>query len=128
MLDLMAGPKFVVPQARIPAIYDFYHLSSVGARLGVRKNFHLEGYRFRDCRTLYVISLVRFAVLQGNGPVCQVEFSPEILLVCRAHLVMIVHKILAVDTRLKGVKKLPRFGTKSSNSRHRASAGRQRTY
>jgi hypothetical protein len=31
--------------------------------------------------------------------VCQVETSPEILLVYRAHLVMIGHYILAADTR-----------------------------
>jgi hypothetical protein len=35
--------------------------------------------------------------LQRNGPVCQVEISPEILLPYRAHPVMIVHKISAAD-------------------------------
>jgi hypothetical protein len=64
--------------------------------------------------------------LQGNGPVCQVETSPEILLVYRTHPVMIVHKIFAGDTWCKGVKKLPKFLTYSSNSRHRARAWRQR--
>jgi hypothetical protein len=54
-------------------------------------------------------------VSRGNGPVCQVETSPEILLIYRAHIVMIVHKILAVDTRHKGVKKLPKIGTNSSD-------------
>jgi hypothetical protein len=48
--------------------------------------------------------------LQGNGPICQVEISPEILLIFIAHLAMTVHKISAADTRCKGVKKLPRFG------------------
>jgi hypothetical protein len=43
--------------------------------------------------------------LQRNGPVGQVETSPEIVLVCRAHLVTIAHKILAAHTRRKGVKK-----------------------
>jgi uncharacterized membrane protein len=43
---------------------------------------------------------------QGNGPVDQVETSPEILLVYRAHLVMIAHKILAASTRRKSVKKI----------------------
>jgi hypothetical protein len=41
---------------------------------------------------------------QGNCPVGQVETSPEILLICRSHLVMIVHKISAADTLFKGVK------------------------
>jgi hypothetical protein len=45
--------------------------------------------------------------LQGNGLVCQVKTSPEILLVYRAHIVMIVHKILTANTRWKGVKKFP---------------------
>jgi hypothetical protein len=40
---------------------------------------------------------------------------------------MTAHKILAVDTRYKGAKKLPEFGMNSSNSRHRAHAWRQRT-
>jgi hypothetical protein len=35
---------------------------------------------------------------QGNGPVGQVDTSPEILLVYTAHLVMIAHKILAAST------------------------------
>jgi hypothetical protein len=59
--------------------------------------------------------------LQGNGAVCQVKISPEILLVYRAHLVMVVYKILAADMRCKGVKKLPKVGTYTSNSRHCAS-------
>jgi hypothetical protein len=59
---------------------------------------------------------------QGNGPVGQVETSPEILLVYRARLLMIAHKILAAYTQRKGVKKLPKFGMYSSNSRHRARA------
>jgi hypothetical protein len=61
-------------------------------------------------------------LLQGNGPVGQVETSPEILLVYRAHLVMIAHKILADSTWRKGVKKLPKVGTCSSDSRNRARA------
>jgi hypothetical protein len=67
----------------------------------------------------------RFGVrknLQGNGTVCQVETSPEISNVCRAYLVMTVHKILAADTRCKGAKKLLEVGTYSSTSRHRARA------
>jgi hypothetical protein len=59
---------------------------------------------------------------QGNGPVCQVETSPEILLIYRAHLVMIVHIIFAADTRCKGANKLPKFGTCSSNSRNHSRA------
>jgi hypothetical protein len=43
-------------------------------------------------------------VLQGNGPVCHVETSPEILLIYRAHLVMIVHKILAAN--MQGCEKI----------------------
>jgi hypothetical protein len=61
-------------------------------------------------------------VLQGNGPVGQVETSPEMLLVYRAHLVMIAHKILAAYTRHKGVKKFPEVGTYSSNPPHLARA------
>jgi hypothetical protein len=61
---------------------------------------------------------------QGNGPVGHVETSPEIFLVYRAHLVMMAHKILAASTLRKGVKKLPKFGTYSSNSRNRARAWR----
>jgi hypothetical protein len=53
--------------------------------------------------------------LQENGPVGQVKTSPEILLVYRAHLVMIAHKILAACTQRKGVKKLPKVGMYSSN-------------
>jgi hypothetical protein len=60
--------------------------------------------------------------LTRDGPVCQVESSPEILLVYRTHLVMNVHKILAADTRCKGVKELPKVGMYSSISRHRARA------
>jgi hypothetical protein len=56
----------------------------------------------------------------GNGPVCQVETSPEIFNVYRAYLVMTVHKILAADMRYKGAKKLPKVGAHSSNSHHRA--------
>jgi hypothetical protein len=54
---------------------------------------------------------------QANGPVGQVETSPEILLVYRAHLVMIADNILAASTRRKGVKKLPKLGTHSSEVR-----------
>jgi hypothetical protein len=61
---------------------------------------------------------------QVNGPVGQVETPPEILLVYRARLVMIAHKILAAHTRHKGVKKLPTVGPYSWNSRHRARAWR----
>jgi hypothetical protein len=50
------------------------------------------------------------ADLQGNGPVCQVETSPESLIVYTAYLVLTVHKILATDTRYKGAKKnCPKF-------------------
>jgi hypothetical protein len=35
---------------------------------------------------------------------------------------MIAHKILAAYTQRKGVKKLPKFGKYSSNSRNRARA------
>jgi hypothetical protein len=58
--------------------------------------------------------------LQGNVSVTQVETSPEILLVYRAHLVMIAHKILAASTPRKDVKKLPKVGMYSWNSRNRA--------
>jgi hypothetical protein len=58
--------------------------------------------------------------LEGNGPVCQVENLPAILLAYRAHPVTIVYKTSAADTWRKGVKKLPKFLTYSSNSRHRA--------
>jgi hypothetical protein len=51
--------------------------------------------------------------LQGNGPVCHVEISPEILLVYRAHQVMVMYKILAADTWCNVAKKLPQFGTYS---------------
>jgi hypothetical protein len=44
-------------------------------------------------------------ILQGNGPVSQVETSPEILSY-RAYLVMTAHKMLAADTRYKGAKKI----------------------
>jgi hypothetical protein len=43
--------------------------------------------------------------IQGNGPVCQVQSSPEILLVYRVHVVMIVQRILAADTRVQGCEK-----------------------
>jgi hypothetical protein len=39
--------------------------------------------------------------LQGNGPVCQVEISPEILFVYRAHLVMVVYKIFAANSVIR---------------------------
>jgi hypothetical protein len=57
------------------------------------------------------MSWLTFCLLRsrGNGPVCQVESSPEILLVYRAHLETIVHKILAADTRCKGVKNCPKL-------------------
>jgi hypothetical protein len=63
-------------------------------------------------------------VSQENGPVCHIRTWPEILLVYRAHPVTIVHKISAADTLYNGAKKLPKFGTYSSNSRHRAPAWR----
>jgi hypothetical protein len=45
--------------------------------------------------------------MTGKGMViCQVETSPEILLIYRTHLVMIVYKISAADTWCKGAKKL----------------------
>jgi hypothetical protein len=43
-------------------------------------------------------------LLQGNGPVCQVETMPEILRVYRAYLLMTTHKILVADTQCKGAK------------------------
>jgi hypothetical protein len=41
---------------------------------------------------------------QGNGLVGQVEIPPEILLIYRIHLVMIVHKISAAGMLSKGAK------------------------
>jgi hypothetical protein len=40
-----------------------------------------------------------------NSPPSQVNTSPEILLSCRAHLVMAVHKISAADMLCKSAKK-----------------------
>jgi hypothetical protein len=59
-------------------------------------------------------------VWQGTGPVGQVETSPEIFLVYRAHLVMIVHKISAADILCSGTKELLKFWMYSSNLRQRA--------
>jgi hypothetical protein len=74
------------------------------------------------CKFGSEIRETQLSIMSHNGPVCRVENSPEILLAYRAHLVMIVHKLLAADTWCKGVKKLPKFGMNSPNSRHSARA------
>jgi hypothetical protein len=47
---------------------------------------------------------------QENGPVGQVKTAPEILLVYRAHLAMIVHNISVPNTLCSGAKKLFKVG------------------
>jgi hypothetical protein len=61
-------------------------------------------YEFPQCNFHHLP--VGPSFLQGNGPVGQVEISPEILFVYRAHLVMIVHKISAADTLCKAIKNI----------------------
>jgi hypothetical protein len=75
-------------------------------------------------RLKYVRKQINLEYSQGNGPVCQVETSPEIFLAYRAHLVTIVRKILVADMRCKDVKKLPKFGTYSSDLRTSVTAAR----
>jgi hypothetical protein len=65
---------------------------------------------------------------QGNGVVGQVRTSPEILLVYRAHLVMIIQNIGAADMLCKGVKKLLKVGMYSSDLHHHARVLWQYTY
>jgi hypothetical protein len=48
--------------------------------------------------------------------ICQVETSPEILLIYRSHLAMIAHKISAANTWCEAIKKLLKVGMYSSNS------------
>jgi hypothetical protein len=61
---------------------------------------------------------VRKIHFHGYGPVCQNKTSPEIFLIYRAHLVMIVHKISATDTWCNGAKKFPKVWICSSSARH----------
>lgn len=76
-----------------------------------RADIKFQGDRYQIYKSVSSNVPSNLRVSQENGPVFQVETSSEILYICRVHLPTTGNRILAADTRFRGAKSLPGFGT-----------------